>query len=107
MALYEMRKYTIHDGKLDEVVELYKSQGWPALEKEGLGGRPIGCFITDAGGYMQLVHIWRFDDEAARRSHWAKLFQDQDFLRFLGQVRPLLRMQEAQLLSEAPWGPHP
>ena len=107
MALYEMRTYTVQVGKLAEVVAHYKDEGWPILEKEGFGANLIGYFITDTGTLHRLVHIWKFDDDAARRAHWARLFASEAFMAFAGTVRPSVLTQEVVLLNEAPFGPHP
>lgn len=107
MALYEMRTYTLYVGKLGEAVKLYKELGWPALEKGGYDKKLVGYFTSDVGTLNRLVHLWKFEDDADRRSHWGTLFQDEDFMAFAGQIRPLILTQENQLLQEAPWGPHP
>jgi len=51
--------------------------------------------------------MWKFDDDADRRAHWGKLYQDDDFMNFAGKFRPLVIEQKNQLLLQAPWGPHP
>ena len=33
MAIYEMRTYTLHVGKMGEAVKLYSELGYPALQK--------------------------------------------------------------------------
>jgi hypothetical protein len=35
MALYELRTYTLHVGKMAEAVKLYQEIGFPALQKGG------------------------------------------------------------------------
>ncbi|MGE4078441.1 MAG: hypothetical protein AB7F22_23080 [Reyranella sp.] len=35
MALYELRTYTFHVGKMAEAVKLYQELGFPALHKGG------------------------------------------------------------------------
>ncbi len=107
MALYEMRTYTLYVGKLAEAIKHYQELGWPVLEKGGYGEKLVGYFTTDVGTINQLVHLWKFDDDADRRAHWARLMQDPDFLQFAGHFRPLIMTQEVQLLNAAPWGPHP
>ena len=55
----------------------------------------------------QLVHLWKFDDDAARRAHWAAVHQNTDFVEgFAPKFRPLLVSQEVKLLTAAPWGRH-
>ncbi len=105
MAIYELRTYTAHVGKLGEAVELYKSQGWPALQKHP--DRLIGYFTGDIGALNQLVHLWKFEDDADRRAFWAGVYKDEAFMAFARQLRPLLLSQENKLMLAAPWGPHP
>ena len=107
MALYEMRTYTIQVGKLTEVVANYRDTGWPALEKGGFDRKLVGYFVADTGTINRLVHLWKFDDDADRRAHWGRLFENQEFMAFAGSVRPLILTQEVQLLNQAPFGPHP
>ena len=107
MALYELRTYTLQVGKLTEAVALYRDEGWAVLEKGGFGANLVGYFTADTGTINRLVHLWKFDDDADRRRHWAQLFANEEFMRFAGKVRPLMLTQEVVLLNEAPWGPHP
>lgn len=107
MALYEKRTYQVGVGKMPEVLRLYGDLGWPALEAGGFDKKLVGYFVSDTGPLHQLVHLWKFDDDADRRAHWKRLFSDKDFMDFAVQLRPLLQGQEVQLLNPAPWGPHP
>ena len=66
MAIYEMRTYTLIVGKMADVVQLYKTEGWPALQKHPQ--KLVGYFTGDIGAMNQLIHIWKFDDDADRRS---------------------------------------
>ncbi len=105
VALYELRTYTFHVGRLGEAVSLYHSEGWPALQK--YGDKLVGYFTGDVGAMNQLVHLWKFDDDADRRRHWAAVFADADFMAFAGKLRPMILTQENKLLVDSPWGPHP
>ncbi len=105
MALYELRTYTLYVGKMAEAVEAYTNYGWPALEPHK--DKLVGYFQSDAGALNQLVHLWKFDDDADRRRHWATLYADEAFKTFGGKIRPLIMSQQNQLLLAAPWGPHP
>lgn len=105
MALYELRTYNFYVGKLAEAVKLYNDEGWPALEN--YQDKIVGYFTTDVGGLNQLVHLWKFDDDADRRQHWASLLSDPDFMEFGKKLRPLILSQTNQLLLAASWGPHP
>ena len=108
MTVYEMRTYTLHVGKMGEAVKLYTELGYPALQKGGQDKKLIGYFQADTGTINQLVHLWKFDDDADRRSHWAAVFANKDFVEgFAVKFRPLVASQEVKLLTAAPWGPHP
>ena len=103
-----MRTYTLQVGKMNEAVKLYQELGFPAFQKGGHDKNLVGYFIADTGMINQLVHIWKFDDDAARRAHWASVYAYSDFVDgFASKFRPLVISQEVRLLTAAPWGPHP
>jgi hypothetical protein len=105
MAIYELRTYNVTVGKMAEVVSLYKNEGWPALAKHP--SKLVGYFTGDIGALNQLIHVWKFEDDADRRTFWAGVFADPDFMAFAGKLRPLLQSQENKLMLSAPWGPTP
>ncbi|MGR3782090.1 MAG: NIPSNAP family protein [Albimonas sp.] len=103
--LYEMRTYSVKVGKMAEALKLYSEEGYPALEAGGHAMRLGGYMVSDTGPLHQLVHVWRFKDDAERRAHWKGVYADSDFMAFAGKLRPLLDAQEVRLLSNAPFGP--
>lgn len=105
MAIYELRTYTLQVGKMAEAVDIYQSLGWPALEP--YQDKLVGYFTGDIGALNQIIHVWKFDDDADRRAFWAKLFDDEAFMKFAGKFRPLIQDQQNKLMLAAPWGPHP
>ena len=108
MSLYELRTYTLHVGKMAEATKLYTELGYPALQSGGHDEKLIGYFQADTGMINQLMHLWKFDDDADRRAHWRAVFANKDFVEgFASQFRPLVISQEVKLLTAAPWGPHP
>ena len=108
MHVYEMRTYTLHVGKMAEAVKLYTQFGYPALQKGGHDKKLIGYFQADTGMINQRVRLWKFDDAADRRAHWAAVYANQDFMEGVAtRFRPLVLSQEVKLLTAAPWGPHP
>ena len=106
-AIYEKRTYSVTVGQMAEVIRLYSTLGWPALQAGGFSKNLIGYFISDTGELHQLVHLWRFDGDDDRRAFWKLLFEDADFVAFAKQLRPLIKTQQNQLLIAAPWGHHP
>ena len=106
-TIYEKRTYSVTVGQMAEVIRLYTTLGWPALQAGGFANKLIGYFVSDTGELHQLVHLWRFDSDDDRRAHWKRLFEDEAFMAFARQLRPLVKTQQNQLLLAAPWGPHP
>lgn len=107
-VIYEKRTYSITVGQMSEVIRLYTTLGWPALERAGgLTEHCVGYFISDTGELHQLVHLWRFDSDEDRRAFWKRVYENQEFMAFVAQLRPLIKTQVNQLLVGAPWGPHP
>lgn len=102
-AIYELRTYTVTVGKMNDVIALYKSEGWPALSKHP--DRLCSYFTGDIGALNQIVHLWKFNDDADRRAFWSGVFNDPAFMNFAKQLRPLLQKQENKILLGAPWGP--
>ena len=101
MALYEMRTYTLYVGKMGEAQKLYTELGFPALKKGGHDKNLVGYFVADTGMINQLVHIWKFKDDADRRAHWAAVFANKDFVEgFASKFRPLVMSQEVKLMTE-------
>lgn len=107
MPIYEQRTYDIIVGQMPEVFRLYQEEGWPAFEAGGYTNKLVGYFISDTGPLHQLIHLWRFDDDADRRDFWSRLFADEEFMKFAVQLRPHIGAQNVQLLNSAPWGPQP
>ena len=107
VALYELRTYTLYVGKMAEAAKLYTEIGYPALDKGGHAKRLVGYFVSDVGTINQLVHLWKFEDDADRRQHWKGVFADAEFMKFAMQFRPLVMSQEVKLLLPSAWGPHP
>ena len=64
MALYELRTYTLRVGAMAEAVKLYQEIGFPALQKGQHDKKLVGYFQADTGTINQLLHLWKFDDDA-------------------------------------------
>ncbi len=107
MPLYEKRTYSVTVGQMAQVTRLYVSEGFPAMQAGGFDRKLVGYFTSDTGELHQLVHLWKFDDDADRRRHWQGLGAYPAFQNFVAQLRPLLLKQDVQLLSPAAWGPQP
>jgi len=102
MAIYELRTYSVIVGKMSEVISHYKNEGWPALAKHP--PKLVGYFTGDVGAVNELIHVWKFDDDADRRAFWAGVFADPEFMAFAAKIRPLMREQNNKLMLSGPLG---
>jgi hypothetical protein len=101
--IVEERIYTLHPGKVAEMVRLYGEEGLP-LQQRYLG-KFIGYFTTETGNLNQVVFLWGYDsldDRAARRD---RLAQDPDWQRYLTKVVALLVNQENRILKPTSFSP--
>ena len=101
--IVEERIYTLHPGKVAEMVRLYGEEGL-ALQERYLD-KFIGYFTTETGNLNQVVFMWGFeslDDRAARRERMA---QDPAWQRYLAKVTPLLLSQENRILKPTSFSP--
>lgn len=105
MPIYELRTYDVIVGKMAAVVDLYNAEGWAAIQKHP--PRLLGYFTGDIGALNQLIHLWKFEDDADRREFWRNLFADPAFMAFGAKLRPMIAKQENKLMLASPWGPHP
>ncbi len=106
-VIYEKRTYSVQVGQMPELVRIYSTHAWPALDAGGFGKNLIGYFISDTGELHQLIHVWRFESDDERRAFWKRLYENSDFLAAVKQIRALIKTQDVQLMLAAPWGPHP
>ena len=106
-VIYEKRTYDVKVGEMQQIKQLYSTEGWPALSAGSFDNKLIGYFVSDTGSLHQLIHLWRFVSDADRRDFWARLFADESFMAFAKKIRPLIHAQNVQLILAAPWGPHP
>ena len=71
MALYELRTYTLRVGAMAEAVNLSKRLVFQ--HPEGRTGQEAGGLLSGRHRDInQLVHLWKFDDDADRRAHWTR-----------------------------------
>lgn len=101
MAIYELRTYEVMPGKMAEITELYRSEGWAALSAHP--PRLIGYFTGDVGAINELIHVWKFEDDADRRAFWTGVFSDPKFMAFAKKVRPMFISQRNKLMLPAGW----
>jgi hypothetical protein len=102
-VIVEQRDYHVFTGKLNELVELYESEGIE-IQKRHLG-RLIGAFTTDVGAVSTYTHIWAYDDYAERERRRAELQADEQWRDFLAKIQPLIHTQQNRILIPTSFSP--
>ena len=101
--IYEVRTYHIQPRSLPEVLKRFEE----GYQKRKEFSELAAFWYTEIGPLNQIIHVWRFDDDADRRAWWSTVYSDAGFLEFAGQFRPLVLDQQNKLMFDAPWGPTP
>lgn len=101
--IVELRRYTLHPGKVAQLLDLHEKEGLP-IQGPVLGNL-IGYFSSDIGVLNEVVHLWGYtslEDRALRRR---QLSAHPDWPAYLDKVLPLIQRQESTLLTPAPFSP--
>ena len=101
--IVEERIYTLHAGKVAEMVKLYGEEGLP-LQQRYLG-RFIGYFSTETGNLNQVVFLWGYDSLDDREARRERLARDPEWQSYLKKVMPLVVAQENRILRPAAFSP--
>lgn len=104
--LYEQRIYQLGIGKMPEMLEL-ETRLFEVMEAEGFAKHCVGYFVSDTGPLHQLIHLWRFADDAERRDFWKRFYASEAVMAVAVDIRQLLQSQEVRLMTGAPFGPQP
>ncbi|MBL26008.1 MAG: NIPSNAP family protein [Rhodospirillaceae bacterium] len=70
--IVEQRTYTLHPGKLQEMLDVYTAEGMETHRR--ILGNQLGYFYTEIGPLNQVVHMYGYeslDDRARRRAELA------------------------------------
>ena len=101
--IIDERTYTLHPGKLADLLKLYEAEGKPAQWKHL--GDPVGWFYTDVGVLNQIVHLWRYENYADREARRAAMSADPAFKAYLAKATPMIAKMENRILVPAAFSP--
>jgi hypothetical protein len=102
-VIVEQRDYHITTGKLNELVQLYATEGIE-LQKSHLG-HLVGVFTTDIGAPSTYTQLWAYDDFADREARRAQLQADDAWKAFLAKIQPLIHTQQNRILVPTSFSP--
>jgi hypothetical protein len=102
--IHELRTYGVLPNQAAQYVEHSGTVG-RAIRGDRFGTL-IGYFTTDVGPLNQVVHIWEYEDMAARSAARAGLARDPRWTgEYLPLSGPLLTWQENMILLPVDWLP--
>ena len=101
--IVEERIYTLHPGKVPEMVKLYGEEGL-ALQQKYLG-KFLGYFTCETGNLNQVVFLWGYDSVDDRAERRERMARDPEWQAYLKKVVPLLQKQENKLLRPTAFSP--
>jgi len=102
-VIVEERDYHVFTGKLNELVQLYETEGIE-LQKSYLGNL-VGVFTTDIGALSTYTSLWAYDDFAQREERRARLQADDRWKTFLAKIQPLIHTQRNRILVPTSFSP--
>ena len=101
--IVEQRDYHVITGKLNELVQLYETEGIE-LQQSYLGNL-LGVFTTDIGALSTYTSMWGYDSFAEREQRRARLQGDERWQAFLGRIQPLIHTQNNRILVPTAFSP--
>ena len=100
--ILDHRTYTIHPGRLNDLLRLYEAEGLPVQTK--YLGAPHGWYVSmDIGELNQVVHLWKYADLADRERRRAQLAQDPAWPVYLAKATPMIQRMQNKILRAAPF----
>jgi hypothetical protein len=101
--IVEERIYRIATGKIPQLMAMYEKDGLPI--QLPILGKLIGYFHTEIGTLNQVVHLWGYESLNDRAERRARLMKNEDWLRFIDRITPLILKQENRILIPTSFSP--
>jgi hypothetical protein len=96
--IYELRTYTLHQGKLPLYLKLQEEVGRPVRGDEY--GRCQGYWTAEFGLLNQAWHLWSYESLDDRARQRARLAQNKRWTtEYVANVQPLLIRQDIRFLN--------
>lgn len=103
--LFELRTYTTHEGKLDDLHARFKNHTMQLFERHGM--KNIGYWVP-ADQENTLIYIVAHADEAAAKKAWNGFRTDAEWKAAFAESRkdgPLVKKVESQYMTATEYSP--
>ena len=77
MAVYELRTYDIHPGKMADINARFQNHTMRIFKHHGI--EVVGFWQHDEGDAGQLIYVCRFESEAKLKEAWAGFRADPEW----------------------------
>jgi hypothetical protein len=102
--IFELRTYTMHNGKLNEYLHAARTIGRPARGQDY--GTVHGYWTSEFGTLNQIWHLWSYDSLDERARLRSALSQNERWTKeYVPTIRPLLMRQDIRFLHPV-YGPN-
>ncbi len=105
-TVYEMRTYTAHEGKLDNLLARFREHTCKLFEKHGMTN--VGYFVPTADNNNQLVYFLSYPSRDARDVSWAAFLNDADWKAVYQKSRsdgPLVKAVDSKFMVTTDYSP--
>ena len=100
--IYEMRVYTLHPGKVPEFEAMIEKEALPHLTRHA---KLVGWWSSEVGALNEVVHLWAFEDLAAREKARKAQGEEPALQDFRPKAQALIQTQRNQLLKPSSFSP--
>ncbi|MCA8988362.1 MAG: NIPSNAP family protein [Planctomycetaceae bacterium] len=105
-TVYEMRIYTAHEGKLNDLLTRFRDHTCKLFEKHGMTN--IGYFTPTDEGNDRLIYFLSYPSRDAREASWKAFLNDPDWKAAFAKSHengPLVQKVEASFLVTTDYSP--
>ena len=78
MAIYELRTYDIHPGKMANINARFRDHTMGLFRKHGID--VVGFWERQTGDAGQLIYVCKFDNEEQMKMRWDRFRADPDWV---------------------------
>jgi len=105
-TVYEMRTYTAHEGKLDNLLARFREHTCKLFEKHGMTN--VGYFVPTTDNNNQLIYFLSYPSRDARDVSWAAFLNDADWKAVYQKSRsdgPLVKAVDSKFMVTTDYSP--
>jgi len=107
-AVYELRTYTTHEGKLDDLHKRFENHTLDLFEKHGMTNMAYWSPLSEDLKENTLIFILRHDSREAAEQNWQDFRDDPEWQKVYEESHadgPLVQHAESVYMTRTPYSP--